>query len=111
MSSTQCGVRCFYPWLLSTEEKVFGMKTHKCPKSCPVGKDLPFLFGNAMILESPDIDIRPLAKIDQVVKGIEPPSDLVSACNLLGEVKTFQDDCLQVCCAYFHSFTIMGKFL
>jgi len=47
----QCGVRCFYPWLLNTEEKV--------------------------------------------EKGIEPPSDLVSACNLLGEVKTFQDDCLQ----------------
>jgi len=47
----QCGVRCFYPWLLSTEEKV--------------------------------------------EKGIEPPSDLVSACNLLGVVKTFQDDCLQ----------------
>ena len=109
MSSTQCGVRCFYPWLLSTEEKVIEMKTDKCPKSCPIGKDLPFLFGNAMILESPDINVRPSAKIDQVEKGVEPPSDLVSACNLLGEVKTFQDDCLQVCSAYFHSFTIRKK--
>ena len=34
--------------------------------------------------------------IDQVEKGIEPPSDLVSACNLLGEVKNFQDECVQV---------------
>ena len=33
---------------------------------------------------------------DQVEKGIEPPSDLVSACNLLGEVKNFQDECVQV---------------
>jgi len=47
----QCGVRCFYPWLLHAEEKV--------------------------------------------EKGIEPPSDLVSACNLLGEVKNFQDECVQ----------------
>jgi len=45
----QCGVRSFYPWLLSSEEKV----TH----------------------------------------GIEPPADLVSACNLLGTCKTFQDQC------------------
>merc|ERR1711892_17498 len=45
----QCGVRSFYPWLLSSEEKV----TH----------------------------------------GIEPPADLVSACNLLGTCKTFQDEC------------------
>jgi len=47
----QCGVRCFYPWLLHAEEKV--------------------------------------------EKGIEPPSDLVSACNLLGVVKNFQDECVQ----------------
>ena len=33
---------------------------------------------------------------DQVEKGIEPPSDLVTACNLLGEVKNFQDECVQV---------------
>jgi len=45
----QCGVRSFYPWLLSSEEKV--------------------------------------------TQGIEPPADLVSACNLLGECKTFQDEC------------------
>eukprot|EP00092_Neocalanus_flemingeri_P058371 GFUD01069552.1.p1 GENE.GFUD01069552.1~~GFUD01069552.1.p1 ORF type:complete len:581 (-),score=157.70 GFUD01069552.1:119-1861(-) len=45
----QCGVRSFYPWLLSSEEKV--------------------------------------------TNGIDPPADLVSACNLLGECKTFQDDC------------------
>merc|ERR1719342_687681 len=32
---------------------------------------------------------------EKVEKGLEPPSDLVSACNLLGEVKTFQDDCVQ----------------
>merc|ERR1719312_1567853 len=45
----QCGVRSFYPWLLTSEEKVS--------------------------------------------QGIEPPADLVSACNLLGECKTFQDEC------------------
>jgi len=45
----QCGVRSFYPWLLSSEEKV--------------------------------------------TSGLDPPSDLVSACNLLGNCKTFQDDC------------------
>ena len=41
------------------------------------------------------IDTQPIL-LGQVEKGVEPPSDLVSACNLLGEVKTFQDDCLQV---------------
>jgi len=45
----QCGVRSFYPWLLTSEEKVS--------------------------------------------QGIEAPADLVSACNLLGECKTFQDEC------------------
>lgn len=30
---------------------------------------------------------------EKVTHGIEPPADLVSACNLLGECKTFQDDC------------------
>jgi len=45
----QCGARSFYPWLLSSEEKV--------------------------------------------TNGIDPPSDLVSACNLLGDCKTFQDVC------------------
>jgi len=45
----QCGVRSFYPWLLSSEEKVN--------------------------------------------QGISPPADLVSACNLLGSCKTFQDEC------------------
>ena len=37
-----------------------------------------------------------ISLFDQVEKGIEPPSDLVSACNLLGEVKNFQDECVQV---------------
>jgi len=45
----QCGMRSFYPWLLSSEDKVS--------------------------------------------QGITPPGDLVSACNLLGDCKTFQDDC------------------
>jgi len=45
----QCGVRSFYPWLLSSEDKVN--------------------------------------------QGISPPADLVSACNLLGSCKTFQDEC------------------
>lgn len=30
---------------------------------------------------------------EKVTQGIEPPADLVSACNLLGECKTFQDSC------------------
>jgi len=46
----QCGVRRFYPWLVSSEERID--------------------------------------------RGLEAPSDLVSACNLLGDVKTFQDDCV-----------------
>ena len=45
--------------------------------------------------------------IGQVEKGIEPPSDLVSACNLLGEVKTFQDDCLQVVFTFHSYFSII----
>jgi len=34
-----------------------------------------------------------LGSEEKVTNGIDPPSDLVSACNLLGECKTFQDDC------------------
>ena len=34
--SPQCGVRCFYPWLLTTEEKVFNRLTYYSPfdKKC-----------------------------------------------------------------------------
>ena len=67
----------------------------KTENSC-LGMDLSFLFGNTRILKLPDIEMKTAAAIAKVEKGIEPPSDLVSACNLLGVVKTFQDDCLQV---------------
>jgi hypothetical protein len=30
-----------------------------------------------------------------VEKGLVPPTDLISACALLGEVKTTQDECLK----------------
>jgi len=46
----KCGVRNFYPWLLTAEDKV--------------------------------------------ERGLEIPANLVSACNLLGDVKTFTDDCM-----------------
>lgn len=46
----KCGVRSFYPWLTTAEEKVDN--------------------------------------------GLDVPANLVSACNLLGDVKTFQDDCV-----------------
>ena len=35
-----------------------------------------------------------LAAEERVERGLEAPADLVSACSLLGDVKTFQDDCL-----------------
>ena len=60
--------------------------------------------GKARTLKAPKT--RSIARIGQVEKGLEPPSDLVSACNLLGEVKTFQDDCLQV---VFHTSPPLGE--
>ena len=65
MSSTQCGVRCFYPWLLSTEEKVLSIKTEN---SC-LAMDLSFLFGNTRILKLPKIEMQSSAKIDRLRKG------------------------------------------
>ena len=48
--------------------------------------------------------------IGQVEKGIEPPSDLVSACNLLGEVKNFQDECVQVFYLYYILTSVVWAF-
>ena len=32
---------------------------------------------------------------EKVTEGVSPPAELVSACNLLGDCKNFQDDCEQ----------------
>ena len=90
---TQCGVRCFYPWLLHAEEKVKQFLTsHNIKGKKPKLKDCSHKW--TMVCERRQRTF--FFSIDQVEKGIEPPSDLVSACNLLGEVKNFQDECVQV---------------
>ena len=94
---TQCGVRCFYLWLLHAEEKVKQFLTsHNIKSKKPKPKDCSHKWN--MVCEKRQRTI--FFSIDQVEKGIEPPSNLVSACNLLGEVKNFQDECVQV--SYLH---------
>ena len=42
-------------------------------------------------------------------RGLAAPADLVSACTLLGEVKTFQDDCLKRVTVLDNAKTSAGK--
>ena len=42
-------------------------------------------------------------------RGLAAPADLVSACTLLGEVKTFQDDCVKRVTVLDNAKTSAGK--
>ena len=91
MSSTQCGVRCFYPWLLSTEEKVSSIKIVVWAWICLSFKAIPGLkiarywnencSRNCQGWEGDRAPIRSCVSLQPFGSGEDLPGWLPSGCN------------------------------